>query len=147
MEKKILTAMLSFAFFFLMAVNVQAQTTLTDNANQYGLTKANAAYVNNLPNFETSENALFLLKTEIVANTSALSGTTEGSSVAINLQSEIDLYNNVYQLIYRSQVSVEEAVLMSYQGMPSATTDAANGTPVSLATAPELQNLVNLLSL
>lgn len=145
MEKKFMTAMLSFVFLFVMMVNVQAQT-LTDNANPYNVAdKANAAYLNNLPEFQPSQDAMYLLKTEIVSNTNSLAGAAEGSTVANSLQSEIDLYNHVYRMIYREQLSVEEAILVAYQGMHSS--NDATGTPTSYANAPELQNLVNLLSL
>ena len=149
MEKKILTAMLSFAFLFLVTVSVSAQSTLSTNFNEHGATtKADQAYLNNLPNFVAAEEARFLLKTQIKVNTSAFQAN-EGSSSAPGLQLEINLYEDAYRLIYRQQLSVEDAIVGAYSNLLNSQVSPpdVSGVQVQYANSTMFQNLVNLLAL
>jgi len=149
MEKKILTAMLSFAFLFLMVVSTNAQNEhlLTNEHINNVSSKADAVYLNNLPNFVGGEEARLLLKVQIKANTASFAVNEASPSVASNLQSEITLYNEVYQLIYREQLSVEDAVLEAYRSMLSNQTPPdVSGVTTQYANSTLFQNLVNLLA-
>ena len=144
MEKKILTAMLSFAFLFLMAVNVSGQN-LNDDVNTYGVSsKADATYLNNLPNFVDAEVAKDLLKTQIKANSATFN---EAASNASTVQAEIDLYNEVFRLIYREELSVQDAIVTAFSSaMPNQSAPDVSGIANQYSNSGILQDLVNLLA-
>jgi len=150
MKKTILTAMLSFAFLFLMVVSANAQNEhlLTNEHINNVSSKADAVYLNNLPNFVDGEEAKLLLKTQISANSASFAVNEANASMASTLQAEITLYNDVYQLIYREQLNVEDAVIKAYSRMLSSQTPPdVSGITTQYANSSLFQNLVNLLAI
>ena len=150
MKKTILTAMLSFAFLFIMVVSANAQNEhlLTNEHIGNVSSKTDAVYLNNLPNFVNGEEAKFLLKTQIKANTVSITVNEANANLADQLQSENTLYNEVYQLIYREQFSVEDAVIRAYSSMLSTQTPPdVSGIQTQYANSSLFQDLVNLLAI